>query len=193
MTKKILFSFIIVNLGIIFGRFSGFFREISIADIFGVSIYSDIAIILLTLPDIIINLLIGGALSSSLIPYMASNDEFKNRIAYQAGLLFFLVFIFISVIFSINSEIIIKLIAPGFNRESVGLAIDYLPYVFYIIPLCVVTGVTTSYLNYNEKFMIPSLGTLFFNISLILSLYLCHFFIKEKFYLLLLQYIQLVL
>ncbi|MBD6944233.1 hypothetical protein G4167_01665 [Vibrio parahaemolyticus] len=59
--KKIFLSALIVSLGLFIGRFSGFLREIIIANNFGATENSDFIVLLLTTPDFLVNLLMGGA------------------------------------------------------------------------------------------------------------------------------------
>ena len=93
MHKTIFISTIFVSSGILLGRIAGFFREMAMANIFGVSASADVAIFLLTLPDFLVSILVAGALSVALIP------EFKQLSAQQASALFlqsslFAVFVF---------------------------------------------------------------------------------------------------
>ena len=54
--------------GILLGRLLGFFRETLIASQFGVSGLADVAILTLTLPDLFMSVLLGGAASIVLVP-----------------------------------------------------------------------------------------------------------------------------
>ncbi|EJD6048914.1 hypothetical protein M0I35_RS17840 [Providencia rettgeri] len=170
LIKKTIFSIILVNIALLIGRFSGFFREITVASVFGVTQNSDISILLLTLPDLIINLLVGGAMSASLVPYLVINKEHNGKIAYQASLLVFLVFFLISTILFIFIDNIIYLLAPGITEGTVNNISIYFSFVIYALPICVITGVLTAYLNSIEKFTVPSLGTLIFNLTIIITL-----------------------
>ncbi|MEM7886056.1 hypothetical protein Q4Q91_19390, partial [Morganella morganii] len=73
--KKLFISGIIVSIALLIGRISGFFREIFVASIFGVSVHSDITILLLTVSDLLVNLLVGGAFSKVLIPAFKSEPS----------------------------------------------------------------------------------------------------------------------
>ena len=60
MLKKILLSTVVYNLGMLVGRASGFVRESFVASTYGVSSQADQIILMLTLPDLLVNLLLGG-------------------------------------------------------------------------------------------------------------------------------------
>jgi len=168
--KQFALSAILLNLGILLGRFSGFLREIIIANNYGATYKADLTIVLLTLPDILINILVGGALSAALIPNMVSKPELAKRLTYQASLVLFFTFTIISSVFYFYSEGIVGLFAPGFSGNLKSLTDEGIKYIVFVIPFFVITGVLTAYLQSKEKFTIPSLGTLFFNSVIILFL-----------------------
>jgi len=168
--KQFALSAILLNLGILLGRFSGFLREIIIANNYGASYKADLTIVLLTLPDVLINILVGGALSAALIPNMVNRPELAKKLAFQATLVLFITFSIVAGIFYIYSEWLVSLFAPGFSGNLKALTHDGIKYVVLVIPFFVITGVLTAYLHSSEKFTIPSLGTLFFNSVIILFL-----------------------
>jgi len=168
--KQFALSAVLLNLGILLGRFSGFLREIIIANNYGASYKADLTIVLLTLPDILINILVGGALSAALIPNMVSNPKLAVRLAFQASLVLFFTFTIMSGFFYIYSEGLVSLFAPGFSGDLRTLTHDGIKYIVFVIPLFVITGVLTAYLQSKDKFTVPSLGTLFFNSVIILFL-----------------------
>ena len=92
MFRAILLSSIVVNAGILLGRLAGFAREALIAKNFGVSSEADVVILLLTVPDILVNLLVGSALTAALIPeFLAKPDQARNiwgQVLLAAGLFF---------------------------------------------------------------------------------------------------------
>ena len=68
--------------GILLGRIAGFVRESFIVAHFGASEQADYAVLILTIPDLLINMLVGGAMGAALIP------EFK-RLTPKQGWQFF--------------------------------------------------------------------------------------------------------
>jgi len=168
--KQFALSAIVLNLGILLGRFSGFLREIIIANNYGASYKADLTIVLLTLPDILINILVGGALSAALIPNMVSSPKLALRLAFQATLVLFFIFSIVSGFLYLYSGYLVSLFAPGFNGSLKELTNEGIKYIVFVIPLFVITGVLTAYLQSKERFTVPSLGTLFFNSVIILFL-----------------------
>jgi putative peptidoglycan lipid II flippase len=152
------------------GKFSGLIREMELAATFGVSSRADVAVLLLTLPDLLVNLLLSGGLGAALIPRMHSIPERNANILFmQTFLLVFLIFGLLSVSFLIRPDIVFSLLAPGLEKETlpptaavVGTAIA--------IPLAALSGVTTAGLNSQNRFFLAGLGTLIFNIVVIAAL-----------------------
>lgn len=81
--KKIFLSALIVSLGLFIGRFSGFLREIIIANNFGATENSDFIVLLLTTPDFLVNLLMGGAMSMALVPEFKKLNEEDSQLLYK--------------------------------------------------------------------------------------------------------------
>ncbi|KOO12215.1 hypothetical protein AKJ18_25110, partial [Vibrio xuii] len=135
----------------------------TVANNYGVSYQADLTIIALTLPDILINILVGGALSAALIPLMTRHPENARKITFQASLALLSLFLFFAFLLQPISNLVVTAIAPGLIREVSLQAQEIVSLTFYILPVFVITGVLTSYLHSKEQFAVPSLGTLIFN------------------------------
>ena len=95
-------SGIVVGFLIGLGRLTGFTRELLIAGNFGASQESDLIILILTTPDILINFLIGGALGIVLVPDLKSRNKQESVIYYQKIMLIIAsIFIFIWFLISL--------------------------------------------------------------------------------------------
>ncbi|WP_181917621.1 lipid II flippase MurJ [Cohnella phaseoli] len=171
MLRKIIKAGIIVSLGIMLGRIAGFFREAVIASKFGATSDSDIAITILTLPDLFLTILIGGAVSAVFIPEFKKLGPADGRRLYFEGMVLTLAsFGFISIVLSLFSRDIVSLISPGFSQDTLAESGNYLRIVFWSIPITAATAMVTSYLQSDGRFVVPALGTLIFNAILILVL-----------------------
>ncbi len=115
-------------------------------------------------------------MSASLVPYLIINKKYNGKITYQASLLVFFIFFLISTVLFIFINEVIYLLAPGTTEDSIDNISIYFSFVIYALPICVITGVLTAYLNSIEKFTVPSLGTLIFNVTIILTLIISDFF-----------------
>ncbi|WP_108651569.1 murein biosynthesis integral membrane protein MurJ [Dongshaea marina] len=163
MFKAIVISSLIVSGGLLLGRCSGFLREILLASVYGVSSGADVAILMLTLPDLLLSLLVGGAIGASLIPQFERKPQQARALCYQVSLLLLLLFTTVSAGVFLLAGPVVTLLAPGFEAGQLQNAIEAVRYIIPLLPLTVLCGVTTAYLHAQNKFLLPSLGTLIFN------------------------------
>ena len=141
-----------------------------LASVFGVTDQADIAVLLLTLPDLLLKILVGGALGAALIPSFVDQPEKAKKLFMQSSIALLVLFSLISCLLTIFSEHLVLMLAPGFNAEKVYWACEMIGVALFLLPLSVLTGVSTAYLHAQNKFLLPSLGTLIFNGCLILGL-----------------------
>ena len=170
MIKSLVISSVILNSGILLGRFSGFFRESFVASTYGAGIDADVVVLMLTVPDMLVNILMGGALGSVLIPEFVKSNCYARRLLYQSTMCFGFIFIAITALLYINMETLIGLLAPGFNEYQLMKSVETIKWVIWLVPLTVMAGVTTAYLQAKEKFAVPAMGTLIVNMSIIIGL-----------------------
>lgn len=160
--KSFLFgTTILYSIGLLFGRASGYFREIIIANSFKVSAVSDKILLILTVPDFINNLLSVTTVGAIVLPLMINNkNHIKYIIRYSIKKLLYLtallILIFLLIIYHLYDF-------ETFLYITIS-SISILPNV--------VLSVFVVFLNYRDRFLLPSLGTLIFNVVLILVLIL---------------------
>ena len=166
-------STIVVASLILVGRITGFTREWLISSISGANEQTDIAVVLLTFPDLIVNLILGGGLSTSLIPFLSSLEhQNKKKFISQISIFIFLVFVIFALIFSINLSLLWALLAPGVAQEIKQAANINFLIILFCLPICAITGVLTSYLNSKSNFKIAASGTILFNSGIIFGLFI---------------------
>lgn len=158
MNKLILINSIILSIGILLGRFSGYVRELIIAYKFEVSEKSDNIILMLTIPDLLNNLLSIGVISGILIPLLSENKQVKELLSEFVKKLFV-----ITVVFYLLITIILFFIYDLYLFALLSISL------LSIFPN-IITFVTSSYLQYEEKFKVQSLNTLIFNSVIIIAL-----------------------
>ena len=172
MLKKILISGLSVSVCIFLGRIVGFVRELCLASTFGTSSSADVAVLILTVPDLLVSLLIGGALANVLIPVLKRMSDLEaKQLFVQALLVIALTFSVLALFLTTYSELVVKLFAPGLDQAALTLAYSgVLQLSLWVLPLTALAGVTTAYLQANDRFVLPALGTFFYNSVLILFL-----------------------
>lgn len=174
MLKALLVSSIVLNLGLLLGRLSGFAREMFVANAYGATADADVVVLMLTVPDFLVNILMGGALGAALIPEFTRYPERSRGLLYQAFLLLGAIFLIIACGFYWQSEMLVNLLVPGFSSDQVARASEALRWVIWLIPLTVLAGVVTAYLHSQNRFAVAALGTLIINCSIICGLYLSY-------------------
>ena len=166
--KKLWYSGAVIAIGVLLGRLAGFFREATLAAKLGVTQNADVAVALLSLPDVFINLLVGGAMAAALVPSFKRLDHHEKQVLFlQSSLLSIGIFSLLAIILSVTSQYWLRLLAPGVPNSAINSLIKH---AIWMLPLTAAAGVSTAYLQAQEKFFIPALGTLIFNLTIIYGL-----------------------
>lgn len=160
----------LVGATLLAGRVSGLFREIQLAAAFGVSVSADVAVLLLTLPDLLVNLVLSGGLSAALIPRLRALPLQASQALSRQTL------IFVSILFGLMAFILVFVPNVWFALLAPGLSASTMPSTAAVIataiaiPLAAATGVTSASLNSQQKFLVAGCGTLIFNLIVITAL-----------------------
>lgn len=150
---------LILSVGILIGRLSGYIREIIVASKFGATTDADTILLMLTIPDLLNNLLASGAVVGILIPLLNTHtNRIEEVLTEFTKKLFFITLIFyimvVTVIFFMYDFYL-------FGLLSVSL-LSVFPNIF--------TFIITGYLQFEKRFKKQSLNTLIFNITIIIFL-----------------------
>lgn len=133
----------VMAIGTIFSRITGFIRNILIVAVLGTALLADTYNVANTMPNILYNLLVGGALTAIFVPQLirSFNDEdgghaFASRLITTVSMML-LALVFIGVILA---PALVKLYAPEFStsgfEEEFRLAVAFtrycLPQIFFM-------------------------------------------------------------
>lgn len=171
--KSLVSASVVLSLTLLLGRLSGLVREIQLGAIFGLSREGDFAIVMLTTPDLLVNLLLAGGLSAALVPEFARLDACgRARVFGVTSLLVLALFGTIGIVLAFFPALLLLAFAPGYagtppNAYALPYAIAALA-----IPLAGLTGVASALLNSQHRFFVAGTGTLVFNLTIILVLIL---------------------
>ena len=153
------------------GRITGFLREIAIAQISGASQQSDIMIVFLTFPDMMISLLLGSGLMAALVPAFRNLPaEVSFALFLRAGLLIGMIFGGLALAIAIFSNAALAIVAPGWTEELVARMTPLFRITLIALPITGISGVVVAFLNSKEQFTFGAIGTLIFNTCLITAL-----------------------
>jgi murein biosynthesis integral membrane protein MurJ len=170
-----------LSAGIALGRFAGFIREAILARRFGLGPDADVAVLVLTLPDAVLNLLVGAAMGAALVPALAAararggpegGQAEVDRLHSQVALLAVAAGVVLTLLLVLAGPGLVRALAPGLSEVQVAHAGDLVAIALWAIPLTVLSSVLGAGLQERERFASTSLGTLWFNGAVILGLLL---------------------
>lgn len=157
-------------------RVLGLLRTSMFAFVFGTSSTSDAYLQAFLVPDLIFNIVAGGALSSAFIPvfakYMTSERDERTawHVASSALNLAMVVMSGLALLAIIFARMLVPLYNPGVNSHELDL-IASLTRVMLLQSIVLGAGViVTSVLNARQNFRLPALGTVLYNCGLIIGL-----------------------
>ena len=173
MKDNLIKSSAFLSLALLLGRFSGLLREWIISFKLGFSGDTDVAVLLLSFPDFITNLLLAGGFNIAFIPLLKRYSPSVAKIIFlkmlfcvgmlASGIILFL-FLF--------PNLWLLFLAPGADFQIGKLRIPML-ITFISIPFAMMSCVLTAYLNANGRFFVSGLGTFIFNFCIIFTLLIC--------------------
>jgi putative peptidoglycan lipid II flippase len=157
------------SIGILVSRILGFVRDLLTASILGANIYSDIFFVAFKLPNLFRRIFAEGAFTQVFIPSYAKT-KFKIQFSSVLFLQFVAFILVLSVIVTLFSELITKVIALGFDNNTIALASPLVAICFYYLPLIFIVTFLASLLQYKNHFSTSAFSTALLNISLIAAL-----------------------
>ncbi|WP_339733420.1 lipid II flippase MurJ [uncultured Gimesia sp.] len=166
-----------VAVAIVLGRLMGLFRVLGLATVLGVSHSNDLAILVISVPDILNAMLIGGAMGAVLVPEMHrraqdDSEQHANQLIVQT---FFVVAVFSSILallLALCSSWFTQILASGFTPAEISQASSLILIVLLAFPISAVTAVTSAALQGHHKPTLPAYGNLFFNVILIGAIFM---------------------
>ncbi|MDO8610382.1 MAG: murein biosynthesis integral membrane protein MurJ [bacterium] len=181
--SSIFSSAMLLSFMIIISRVFGFLRYRILASYFPTN-QLDIFFASFRIPDLVFEILITGALTSSFIPifikYQKNKEELKETISSIINLIFLLMIIFIIVIF-ISLDFIMPLITPGYSQEKIALIIFYSRILLIgQLPFMVLGNFLTGIGQSNKTFFLSAIAPIIYNLAIIIFT----IFFASSFYLL---------
>lgn len=160
-------------------RVAGLIRDIFTTNLLGASFFHDIFVVVLKIPNVFRKLFAEGAFSQAFIPiyseYIGGKDDKGSQDFLNAlfGILLSALFIFTALAL-LFAPIFILIFAPGFyfDIQKQDLAVSLLRIMFPYLALISLVAFAAGIQNSHNKFSIPAITPLIFNLSLIGSAWL---------------------
>lgn len=168
---RLFVSFLIVSLLLLAGRLSGFAREWLIALYGGASEVTDISILLVSLPDLMVTIVIGGGFSAAIVPALRklpaadASRFFLQLVGICVG-----AFSLVALAIALFPAFLVHVLAPGLSESATRTALPLLQIVVLAIPLAALNGVNQAKLVSRERFWSSQAGTLVFNLAIIFAI-----------------------
>lgn len=162
----------IVMIAFVASRALGLVREIIISNHFGTSADYDAYLAAFRLPDILFQLVAGGALGSAFIPmftgYLARDDEEEAwRLASATINLLLFIITSLAIVAALLAPQVVALIAPGFPPDQRALAAELMRLMLISPVVFGVSGIVMGILNSHQHFLLPALAPTMYNLSII--------------------------
>lgn len=164
-------TFFTNSVGTLVSRIFGFIRDMLSASVLGANIYSDIFFVAFKFPNLFRRIFAEGAFTQSFIPSFIKTSQ-KSLFTYMIFMRFLLFLIVFSLIVTLFSEFFAKIIAFGFDDETVALAAPFVAINFYYLPLIFCVTLFGSLLQYKHHFAVTAFSTALLNIGMIGALLL---------------------
>ena len=165
---------LILTIAALASRLLGWVRLLVIGSQFGASRELDAYFAAFRIPDAIFQLVVAGALSAALIPvfsgYRAREQEKEAwRLASSVINLVVIALAGLSLIMAILAPVLVPVVAPGFDAPTTELTIR-MTRVMLLSPVLIGMGaVVSGILNSYERFAVPALAPLAYNLAIILA------------------------
>jgi len=155
--------------GILLSRITGFIRDLLTASILGANIYSDMFFVAFKLPNLFRRIFAEGAFTQAFIPSYAKAKHkirFSSLVFLQLTTFLFFLCLFVTLF----STPITKVIAFGFNTQTIYLASPLVAINFYYLPLIFAVTFMGSLLQYKSHFATSAFSSALLNLALICAL-----------------------
>lgn len=168
MIKK---AFLTNSSGIMLSRIAGLIRDLCTAKILGASIYSDIFFAAFKLPNLFRRVFGEGAFTQSFLPNFIYSKR-KGMFALISFLIFATFILLLSILVVCFSGFFTKLLAYGFDEETITLAKPIVAINFWYLELVFIVTFLSSLLQYKNCFWVNAYNTALLNVAMICALLL---------------------
>lgn len=176
--RKIFKATFVLMIVTVISKVIGLYRDILVGSIFGGGDVNSAYIIAVSVPDTIYAV-IGLAISTTFIPALSKafhkgGNKDMYSLANNIMSILTIISILICIISLIFTDEIIKVMAPGFKGEQFELAVLLTRITVFNIVLLPLNSCFSAILQYKEDFIIPGILGLFFNLPIILYLFIAN-------------------
>lgn len=156
----------------IISRFTGFFRDILMAQYIGAGIVMDALVIAIKIPSFLRRIFAEGAFNSSFVPIFSSmigvseeeSKQFvKDVFSFITGILLIVI-----IVFEVFMPYLLPVVVPGFSADVFDMAVYFSRITFPFILFISLTALFSGILNSHDKFKAAASSQVAGNIFIIL-------------------------
>ncbi len=165
---------IIVTFAFFLSRVLGWLRLVVISTTFGANGELDTFFAAFRIPDLMFKLVAAGALSSALIPIVASllatDQEARAwRVVSTVVDLMLIVLLVLGVLVALTAPVLVPAFTPGFDLIQIARTVE-LTRIMLLSPILLALGaVATSVLNARGRFAASAIAPIVYNVAIILA------------------------
>jgi putative peptidoglycan lipid II flippase len=172
--RKLAAYSLFVMAGFVASRVLGLVRNIVIAQQFGTGREYEAFIAALTIPDLVFQILAGGAVGSAFIPvfkgYFARDDEDGAwRLTSLVMSLAMVVTVPTSLILALFARPLVELLVPAWDPASKDLTATLMQTMLITPAIFAISGFATSVLHSFQRFLLAALAPIMYNAAIIVS------------------------
>jgi putative peptidoglycan lipid II flippase len=176
--KKLTGAAGLVMFGTLLSRITGFLRNVLITTQMKPMGYSDEFILAFTLPDLVYDLLAGGAIAAAFIPILSTYlTKGQERTGWRAISTFMnlsvILMVVLEIVFFIFTDSFMAVFASGYKEGISGdkdLLIKLTRILLLNAPFMMMAGQMNGILNSYKRFAVAAFGPVIYNICTILSI-----------------------
>lgn len=164
----------ILMLTTIASRVLGYLRDVLIFAQFGQNNLTDAYNAAFSIPDFLYMILVGGALSSAFIPvfssYLARNQEDEGWRVLSIIFNWIMLLLIIGVVLGITfAPVLVDMLVPGYTAETKLMTVNLTRIMFFQVIFMCLSGISTGILQSYKNFTAPAIGSVLYNMGIILG------------------------
>ncbi len=148
-------------------------QTLIIAQAFGVGRDLDAYVAANRIPELIVILISGGALSHAFIPVFSGflatgDDESAWRLSSNLiNMIFALALVISLIVFVLSPWLVANAVAPGFDESTAQITVDMMRILLLSTIIFAVSGIFSGILNSYQHFLLPALAPIMFDIGIL--------------------------
>ena len=172
-SRHIAKSTLIVMLAFAAAKAISLLQTLIIAQVFGVGSELDAYVAANRIPELIVILISGGALTHAFIPvysgFLATGDSASaSKLSSNLiNTIFTLALIISAVVFLMAPWLVRNAVAPGFDAQTTENTIDMMRILLLSTIIFAVSGIFSGILNSHQHFLLPALAPIVFDIGIL--------------------------